>query len=988
MRYLFCILISLCTIIWLSDCTSKKVPHLISAEEAGINLFTSGIISRESCIRIQFSGPLPHLTPKLNKPLEHSPLAFKPPLEGNAFLLNNSTIVFCPAKRLTGGQMYEAELDLNYFDRNESRKFRFSFTAMNQSFELTADGLRTLHPDDLKWQQFSGRISTTDAELNNNVKRMLQAFQDDRKLQIIWTHDSSRQNHYFTIDSISRGEDSSLMRLLWDGSSISVNKQGEHLVTVPSIYSFNIDVVRPIQGTESHIEIRFSDPLSKKQNFNELISIPSKSDLRFSTDNNILRVYSLSGWAGVAPLRIEQNIRNSMGQQLPRAWSGSVQFEKAKPQVRFVGSGTIIPSTESLIIPVEAINVKAVVVEAIQIFDNTMPQFLQVNHLYGSAELKRVGRPVWKSMIRFFPTTNQHNQWIRQNLDLTPLIEKNPGGMYRLKLSFKRHHAIYQCPNHAPEPENEADSFVHKGVHEIIDGYSESGKENEFIDTAWFSERENPCHEAYYHPIGDHDISASRNILISNIGLIAKYGLNDTMHVIATDIRTTKPLPNVIIEILNFQLQPITSGKTDRLGTSVLTVQHTPYLAIARYGSQRGYLRLDKESSLPPNHFDGNRRAVGQEIQGFLYGERDIWSPGDTLFLTFMLYAPDRRIPANQLITLELYSPLNSQIKKIETHQSLNGVYCFRIPTDSSYQTGAWEVKVHVDSLIFRKELRLERNSTGLRDIRVSLKQELSGTSFPVTISADKRAYGIDELVTVSIPAGKNGRGLVSIENGKKVIQQEWVEGTSETVRYQFKATKDMVPNVYVTVTWLNNYHASGNSQPIRTYGTIPITILNQTTRLNPQLHFPDRLSAEEVSLIRISEVNGRAMTYTLAIIDEGLLNRTRTSPPDPWKHFCKHEPLGVRTFDLFHHVTKQFKDTEDKGVAVDPDESESEREKTGTESFSPMVHFYGPFELGKNKRNVHEIQLTQYSGTVRVVVVAADNGSYGTAERTAEVGR
>ena len=76
-----------------------------------------------------------------------------------------------------------------------------------------------------------------------------------------------------------------------------------------------------------------------------------------------------------------------------------VVFEDIKPAVRLVGDGVILPSTDGLTFPFEAVNLKAVTVRIIQIFENNVAQFLQVNQLDGNRQLKRVGRLVHKETI-------------------------------------------------------------------------------------------------------------------------------------------------------------------------------------------------------------------------------------------------------------------------------------------------------------------------------------------------------------------------------------------------------------------------------------------------------------------------------------------------------------------------------------------------------------------------------------------------------------
>lgn len=44
-------------------------------------------------------------------------------------------------------------------------------------------------------------------------------------------------------------------------------------------------------------------------------------------------------------------------------------------------------------------------------------------------------------------------------------------------------------------------------------------------------------------------------------------------------------------------------------------------------------------------------------------------------------------------------------------------------------------------------------------------------------------------------------------------------------------------------------------------------------------------------------------MTYTLAIVDDGLLDLTNFKTPDPWNEFYSREALGIRTWDMYDNV-------------------------------------------------------------------------------------
>jgi hypothetical protein len=77
-------------------------------------------------------------------------------------------------------------------------------------------------------------------------------------------------------------------------------------------------------------------------------------------------------------------------------------------------------------------------------------------------------------------------------------------------------------------------------------------------------------------------------------------------------------------------------------------------------------------------------------------------------------------------------------------------------------------------------------------------------------------------------------------------------------------------------------------------YGVTAIGVEDPETHLQPELSIPDVLEPDEKVTIKISEKEGRKMTYTVAMVDEGLLDITKFKTPDAWSRFYAREALGV----------------------------------------------------------------------------------------------
>ena len=266
-----------------------------------------------------------------------------------------------------------------------------------------------------------------------------------------------------------------------------------------------------------------------------------------------------------------------------------------------------------------------------------------------------------------------------------------------------------------------------------------------------------------------------------------------------------------------------------------------------------------------------------------------------------------------------------------------------------------------------------------------SNKTDPSGIKM-LAFSLDKDSYEIGETATAIIPAAAGGRALVSLENGSTVLQQQWLEVSDQgDTKLTFKITPEMAPNVYLHISLLQPHAQTVNDLPVRMYGIAPVFVTNRQTILQPQIKMPEVLRPETDFNVTVSEKSGKPMTYTLAIVDDGLLDLTNFKTPDPWNEFYAREALGIRTWDMYDDVlgasggrySSLFSTGGD--ASLKPADAKANR-------FKPVVKFIGPFYLAKGKQQTHTLKLPMYVGSVRAMVVAGQDGAYGNAEKTAFV--
>ena len=989
----------------------------------------------------------------------------------------------------------------------------------------------------------------------------------------------------------------------------------------------------------------FSTPLSDTQDLKGLIEIPELSSSVFQIKENRVFIYFEANQLSKLTLNIHEGVKSSQGKTLGTSHSISFSEINLKPQVEMLTTAAILPDSKSLIIPFRAVNLYAVDLSVIRIFENNVLMFMQTNSLASANELRRSGRLVYKKTLWLGKDTSKdiHN-WENYSIDLAGLIRQEPGAIYRVILSFRQEYSAYPCGGVDNQDIKFADNNTPDGLMKVS-GSALSEADEAVWDTPeayyyynggtmdWsvyrWKERDNPCHPSYYM---NSDRAAACNVFASNLGMIVKRNSLNKLWIAVSNILDTNPVGKAQVTVYNFQLQPIGKGETNGEGFVEISSKGTPFIVVAEAEKQKAYVRVVDGEEQSVSRFDVGGKEIQKGLKGFIYGERGVWRPGDTLHISFILEDREKRIPDKHPVALEIYNPKGQFYTKMISTQGMNGFYTFDVPTQAGDPTGLWNAYIKVGGTTFHKGLRIETIKPNRLKINLTLPKILQSTDKNVTVplasawltgatasklkakvemslskvntqfknygqyifndpatdfttiktdvfdgilnaegkagvtlkvpaatdapgmlnatfttrvfepggdasiytqsipfspfvsyvginlnqpkgkyietdkdhvfdvvtvnsqgqpvnrsnleykiyriswswwwensdesfgtyinnssitpvasgklqtsggkttfkfrvdypswgrylvyvkdkdsghatggtiyvdwpesrgrsnktdpsgikmltfSLDKDSYEIGETATAIIPAAAGGRALVSIENGSSVLHREWIEVTNEgDTKYTFEITPEMAPNVYLHISLLQPHAQTINDLPIRMYGIAPVFVTNRQTVLQPQIQMPEVLRPETDFNVTVSEKSGKPMTYTLAIVDDGLLDLTNFKTPDPWNEFYSREALGIRTWDMYDNVLGTSAGAYSSLFSVGGDATLKPADAKANR-FKPVVKFIGPFYLEKGRQQTHTLKLPMYVGSVRAMVVAGQDGAYGNAEKTAFV--
>jgi hypothetical protein len=279
---------------------------------------------------------------------------------------------------------------------------------------------------------------------------------------------------------------------------------------------------------------------------------------------------------------------------------------------------------------------------------------------------------------------------------------------------------------------------------------------------------------------------------------------------------------------------------------------------------------------------------------------------------------------------------------------------------------------------------------TGYPDDQYDMSSRNAAAMLPFT--ADREKYSPGETVTLKVPASEQGRILLTLETGSRVAKHFWYDAKAGDNLVTFKADATMAPTVYAHVSLIQPHAQTINDLPIRMYGVIPVQVEDQSSRLQAQIDMPESVRPGEYFNVSLRELGSKDCTYTLDIVDEGLLDLTRFKTPDPWEAFNAREALGVKTWDIYDFVLGAYAIELDRILAIGGDGINVKAKPASVNRFKPTVIHLGPFRLSKGQIGRHKVKIDNYVGSVRVMAVLCDpaksgvSGAHGSAEKTVAV--
>jgi uncharacterized protein YfaS (alpha-2-macroglobulin family) len=257
-----------------------------------------------------------------------------------------------------------------------------------------------------------------------------------------------------------------------------------------------------------------------------------------------------------------------------------------------------------------------------------------------------------------------------------------------------------------------------------------------------------------------------------------------------------------------------------------------------------------------------------------------------------------------------------------------------------------------------------------------------------LVLRADKEKYNIGDKAIINFPNPENSECLISLERGNKVLKSYWYSSKEKNAKIEIDITSEMLPTTYLSVSVIQKHSQTENDRPIRMYGVIPLNIEDKNTRQGINIKVANEIKSKKSFDVEIQTTDNKPTQYTIAVVDDGLLDLTNFKTPDPWYAFYKKLRLGVSTHDLFAYVIGVNKGDIFKTFSIggDLDYRVSQQEMNKAKRFKLVSMFKSPAMTDSNGYAKVSFDMPEYLGSVRVMVMSANGNRFGSAEKSVKV--
>jgi uncharacterized protein YfaS (alpha-2-macroglobulin family) len=629
---------------------------------------------------------------------------FDPPIPGRFRWENPNELIFSPALELPPATSFKASFTKKLLQHTkysmgkcEDTKFHTPYLQLSSAvglWSLRNESTNEIVPEiDLYFNYKLNPAKIKDLinlEVDGDKKEFtIQTNANDNKI-ILWIQGIKPEDKDLSAKvTLKKG-------LTPEGGNNPTSDAIENKLVIPSPYSLVVqNVEADHDGTMGTIKV-FTSQLPLGENLSSFITLNPAANFKAEVTAEGFMIMS-EGFdvAKSYELTLKKGLKGKIGGTLKEEYSTTVAFGKLEPTVEFVNrKGVYLSGKGAKNIEVKIVNVPRVKIVISKIYENN----LMAAERYGY-------RP-------------QENYNSNNNSDGEEYDGDYEGDYYYEDYSYGSD-AVFGDVIY--EKEIDTKTLPRYGSSRLFK-FNLEDKLKDF--------------KGIYHIMirstDDYWRKDSRFISLSDIGLIAKQA-SDKVYVFANSIKTAEAMSGVNVTLYGQNNQVVGNATTSSDGIAEITLKNKEFngfksaMITAKSGDDFNYLPFNT-TRVETSRFDvGGRRKNITGLEAFVYGDRDIYRPGEKVNFSVIMRTAKWQSPGELPVKMKLLLPNGKELKTMKKTLNEQGSLETSIELSPSAVTGSYTFEVYTsnDILIATKSILIEE----FMPDRIRVNAELDKTS-------------------------------------------------------------------------------------------------------------------------------------------------------------------------------------------------------------------------------------------------------------------
>jgi uncharacterized protein YfaS (alpha-2-macroglobulin family) len=234
-------------------------------------------------------------------------------------------------------------------------------------------------------------------------------------------------------------------------------------------------------------------------------------------------------------------------------------------------------------------------------------------------------------------------------------------------------------------------------------------------------------------------------VVWTNLGLLVHWE-EDAAVVFVHDLVTLEPAAHAMVTLYSSKNQPMGTIHTDQEGIAHFPALRTalgrPQVVVAELGDDYTFLELERREDDVEAFAQTMPRFGETQYDAFIYGDRDIYRPGETVHLRWLVRTPEGDAAGSVPLKLTITRPTGSTLLEETVTLSDLGTGERDIVSERIWPTGEYSVSLAVpgaSALVGQYTFSLEEFVPNRIEAAVGVPEGpwMPGQAYPVTVRAD-----------------------------------------------------------------------------------------------------------------------------------------------------------------------------------------------------------------------------------------------------------